>query len=82
MEEKFLGLINDLYLKLSIFKGVKFDLLITNLRLIFLKNKIQTDKNLNFDEIIKENKDNFIINIKEIKNILVGEGQTYIDYES
>lgn len=82
MEEKFLGLINDLYSKLSIFKGVKFDLLITNLRLIFLKNKIQTDKNLNFDEIIKENKDNFIINIKEIKNILVGEGQTYIDYES
>lgn len=82
MEEKFLGLVNDLYLKLSIFKGIKYDLLITNLRLIFLKNKIQIDENLNFDEIVKENKDNFMISRKEIKKILVGEGQTYIDDES
>lgn len=82
MEEKILGLIEELFLKLSIFKGIKYDLLITDSRLIFSKNKIQTNEKLNIEEIINKNKDNFVIYRKEIKKILVGEGQTYIDDES
>lgn len=82
MEEKILGLIEELFLKLGIFKSAKYDLLITNTRLIFLKNKIQINEKLNVEEIIKKNKDNFVIDRKEIKNILVGEGQTYIDDDS